>query len=308
MVFLWTPRRDALKKGKTPPGINFVLQGKSELSALWEQKGGGLTTHQLKQTKLAMKDIHIAPNCFQPRVHERFKWEIDQHVAYLGQHLPELPRILLFPIDGRSIVLDGHCTLEAWRLSMTTDSARVIPVDYFTHVGKGEKKRPAAFNDALKESIARNAANKLQLSAGTKFEVAWDMVTYSEDQHGCFSNREIAKTAGISHPTVATMVATLKTYPKGGDYDPRAGKWRDHIKRGLPEWDDSKEEEQAVKWRDRLLKMFGGVPGRIPHVFMRALELAWPTATFTRMLARVEAEDLSQAEDWEPEVSSEADF
>jgi hypothetical protein len=279
---------------------------------LWEQKGAGLTTSQLAQTKLALNDFYIAPNCFQPRVHERMRHEIEQHIDYLGKHLTELPRILLFAIDGKSVVVDGHCTLEAWRRATSLAAAkhRTVPVDYLTHIGKGKDgKRPATFNDALKASVARNSANKLLLSDSTKREAAWDMVRYSEEQHGCYSNREIAKAAGISHPTVATMVKTLALYPKGGEYDPRGGTWRDHLKRGLPEWNETREEEQAVKWRDRLLKVFGTVPGRIPHVFIRALELAWPTATFTRMLNRAEVEDLTEAGDIElPLVMSESDF
>jgi hypothetical protein len=271
--------------GKISPSVTECHDPPAVLCSLWEMKGGGRTTAQLAMRRAALNEFVVAPNTFQPRITAESEFEVAAHVKVLRDHLERLPPILVFPIDGRLFVLDGHCRLEAWRGALSTDKARAIPIKTFKEVGG----KPATFSDALCVSVAANSKDQLPLTSQEKLEGAWRLAIYSDSQAGCFSTRLIESKTGASKSTVATMMATLKASPLGSEGDPREMTWREY-RRGLvpsTEWTDEKHANLVRDVARRTRKEFGPFPNRQPQVFAEGVATAYPRMDFARTLLSI---------------------
>lgn len=266
------------------PTLNLQTISVSDLAALYDRNGSGLTPAQLQQTRVPLGTLKTAPKVFQPRDMADRKWVKDRHIDVLVKSLRDAGKfdhIDVFAIDGARIVVDGHCRLEAYRKAGWKASDQV-PVRHLR----------GTFADALTASASMNSKDKLALTIDEKAEAAWRMVRFAEHAK-CYSLRHIAEKTGIGKSTVGTMRHILTDQL---DFDPREFPWRDVKRRlrGEVSYDEDWEEKWARAFAERLRKHFGEKPNLHPHVFLEAIELAYPRA-FSEMLdalARERHDDL----------------
>ncbi len=238
------------------------------LSKLFETHGPGLTGPQLKQTRVPLGALRIAPRVFQPRDMNDATWTKQQHIDLLVKQLEHgrsLDNIDVFPVNGIRFVVDGHCRVQAYRKAGREDSDS-IPVRHFV----------GSFGEALRLPAKLNSKDKLSFTRAEKLEAAWRMVCY--DEHGKqYSVRGIADDAGIGHSTVANMRAAL-TEPLG--FDPRGRTWAEVLsgRRGETEYSEGWEDKLSQAWAVRLRKTFGDKPDKQQEIFVWALQRAYPRA------------------------------
>jgi hypothetical protein len=243
--------------------------GVDELEALLRDHGSGLSEAQLRQTRVPLGALEVLPQVFQPRMEGDKPWEKERHRVALTQAVKRrgaLDPIVIFPVAGRRIVVDGHCRLEAYRRAGWKES-RKVPVRYLA----------GTLGDALMAAAETNSKDKQTWTPDEKKEYAWRLVKFDEGR-GCFSLRDIARTTGAGKSTVGIMRAALDgSVP----FDPRGMTWGEvkAKRRGLTPDDqaiDAWHERQRVEWANRLHKTFGDKPNGQPELFLGALEEAYP--------------------------------
>lgn len=233
-----------------------------ELSGLFDVQGHGLTEAQMRQTREPLGRLHVAPRVFQPRILAEKPWEKDKHVDSLRQSVKQrrdLDPIIVFPVAGKRIVVDGHCRLEAYKLAKR-HGKRGVPVRYL----KG------TFADALGRAAEANSKDKLPLTYREKAEAAWKLVLFSE-QRRCYSLREIEGKTGVSKSTVAKMRALLESTDLPANT--RGMTWWEarHIGQPEREIDESWREKLVTDVAKRLLKELGPLLGKSPDIVIDAM-------------------------------------
>jgi hypothetical protein len=240
----------------------------SELEALHAERGSGLTEAQLAQTRAPLASLHVAPHVFQPRNMKDKPWEKERHIgnlAKIAKHPKQaLDPIVVLPIAGLRIVVDGHCRLEAYRAAGRAASVSV-PVRHLRET----------FPAALVFAASSNSKDKLALSYWEKAEKAWQLVKFNEGR-GCYSQRDISSNTGISRGTVQNMQTRLS----GTDAETvRPLLWSEVLRRdrGAEEqkYDEGWEENAAQEWAVKLRKAFGDKPNAQPGIWRRAVEIAY---------------------------------
>jgi hypothetical protein len=234
-----------------------------ELAAQFAEHGTGLSEAQLSQTRISLGSLFVAPMVFQPRNMDEKSWEKSKHIGNLakiaGHPKQELHAIVVFPIAGAWIVIDGHCRLEAYRKA----KAAKAPVKRFR----------GTFAEALAHAAASNSKDKLALSYWEKAEMAWRLVKFSE-AHACYSQRDISRDTGVSKSTIQKMQIRLLEV----DADAvRPLSWAEVLKmsRPEPERNDDWRDKLAKEWAERLRKTFGDKPNTQPEVWQQALQQAY---------------------------------
>lgn len=240
-----------------------------ELEALFEEFGHGLSQDVMEQKKAPLGEIETAPGVFQFRDPSQKAWKKEKHVKELVTTLKRqeayFDPILLFPINGFRLVLDGHCRLEAYRTAGLDEKTRV-PITYFQ----------GSFSEALTHPASENSKNKLPLTHEEKLEAAWRLVLYDEDR-GNYSLREVSRVSGVGKSTVGNMRAVLRDDGELG-FDPRRHSWKE-VKRGRAEErevPDDWQEKRSRKWAYNLRKTLGRKPNETPECLFHALEEAYP--------------------------------
>lgn len=264
----------------------------TDLEALWKERGSGLTPASLKQTRVDLGKLKVAPKVFQPRDKNEEPWVKEKHIGTLVESLRAgnvLDHIDVFPIAGEYIVVDGHCRLQAYTLARWRGK---VPV----RILKG------SFDDAIQLASEANLKGKLPLTSAEKIERAWSLVLFDEQRGQQFSTRQVAKASGASHGTVSNMRRKLNEFPKGSPDDPRGKTWKEVLRdeRGGADFDEEWQSKLRHEWALRLRRAFGDKPDKTPDIFTAAIEEAYPRA-FAGMLEQAvrlhpeEAEDLREA-------------
>ncbi|HEX5439171.1 MAG TPA: ParB/RepB/Spo0J family partition protein [Gemmatimonadaceae bacterium] len=249
--------------------VNWANATSTELAARWEAEGHGLTDALLKQTRATLTTLHVAPKVFQPRDLQEQSWKKEQHIRNLVSAIRQgaaLDPIVVFPIAGARIVVDGHCRLLAYQQAGRRGK---VPVQYLR----------GSFADALLFSAEANSKDKLPLTKAEKLEAAWRLVLY-DGARGVYTLRDIATKTGVSKSTVDNMKTYLQESPAGSANDPRGGTWADAkgARRDELEYDERWEERLVSDWADRLKDTFGDKPMKMPVTFIEALRRAYPRA------------------------------
>lgn len=173
-----------------------------------EHGAGTLTEADLNEKYARAGDLYTALNTFQPRLSWETPWVVDAHIRDLMKAAKQrgkegLAPIIVFPIDGLRVVIDGHCRLFAYLMNEEAEDT-VVPVEHFR----------GTFHEALLAASASNAQDKLSLTKAAKAEMAWRIVVYEEGQRIQSSLRAIERATGCSKSVVGIMRKCLKRYPK----------------------------------------------------------------------------------------------
>lgn len=241
--------------------------GPEELEKAYKQYGACIRRSELGATSVPLGMIKTAPKVFQCRQMENQTFRKQRHIEQLARaveaHDQLLDPILLFPVVGYRLVVDGHCRLRAYH-EAGLPTSREVPAEYFT----------GTFSDALVKAASSNSKDKLPLSTEEKLEAAWRLVLFNEER-GCYSYREIAQSSGVSSSTVGNMNAVLDEHL---GFDPRLETWKNvkRLKRGSVGVTTGFEDRLANDWACRLRKEFGKKPDNQKEVFFGALEIAYP--------------------------------
>jgi hypothetical protein len=212
-------------------------------------------------------------------------WEKERHITTLSkvarQPNATLDPIIVFPVAGMRIVVDGHCRREALVKAKWNASA-AVPV----------KHLKCNFAEALAYSASSNAKDKLALSYFEKSEKAWQLVCFN-DGRNCYTGRSISRVTGVGKSTVFNMHKRLSLSDKE---EVKALLWKDVLRkdRGVDEtpYDQEWEDKTAQEWAVRLRKAFGEKPNAQPQVFRKALEIAYRW-------------DVSSGDEWDDEQNDE---
>lgn len=220
-----------------------------ELQALWDGKptdsvalsdGSGAFP-----SRLPLKSISLLPSVFQCRFGANEKTGVTTdgkaHVAGLAAELnasaaKELDPITVMRIDGKTILIDGHHRLHAYKAAKRSE----IPVEYFS--GKGGPQT------ALLKVGAENRKTKLTMSAGDRSQWAWEL-TKAE----CYSKSEIRAGSGVSTGTVSTMRTRLGEYQSKGEPLPEL--WINAMPKRV--FDHESASVQAREWAQKLSQAVG---------------------------------------------------
>lgn len=196
--------------------------------------------------RLPLRNVVLAPEVFQCR--DRFNpkngvtKEGGAHVAGMVGHLKgsstaDLDPVTILRVGGRSILIDGHHRLAAYKTARRTD----IPVQYFTKGG------PAT---ALLNCGAENQKTKLTMTALDRSQWAWELVKAKR-----YSKAEESRASGASERTIATMRSALKRMEADGEPVPE--QWRGVIAKEYQDGDGKKAQEQAREWAAGLSQLVG---------------------------------------------------
>ncbi len=239
-----------------------------DLEALWKEQGAGFADTVLQQTRASLSTLKLSPKTFQPRDPTEEMPGKEAHIRTLAEAAKRdlLDPILVLPIAGIRVVLDGHCRVEAYREAFKKKSTKV-PIRYFR----------GTFAEALLEAGALNSKDKLRLTTSEKAEQAWKLVLFDEGRSQ-YTVRDIAASSGISKSTVARMRKILREdFPA---FDPRKSSWREvleYLNRDRV-IDDTWEAKLVHDWARRAIKTFGPKAGQQPDILLKALGLAYPDA------------------------------
>jgi hypothetical protein len=151
-----------------------------------------------KHLKLKLDDLLVAePGVFQHRLFTRQNiFESQENTLTLAKALKErgvpLEPLLVFPVEDRFYVMDGHHRLAAYQ---TVSWKKQIPVEVFE----------GSFEEAHREALKRNSRNKLSMTKREKSEAAWRLV-----KEGIHSKSEIADASTVGSRTVGNMRVVWK--------------------------------------------------------------------------------------------------
>jgi hypothetical protein len=240
----------------------------AELLELFEKYGAGLNDGSLSQTRARLSMIHVAPNVFQPRgTPEELGWREEEHIETLARVVRaghSLEPITLWPVGGTRYVVDGHCRLEAYRRA-GREASDWVPVRHL---------RDTSFPEAVILSLDANSRDKLSLTEVNKTEGAWRLLRIN--QAGSYwTQREIARSAGVSRTTIQTMVKALRVLLEKGE-DPNEWTWA--------EVRNDRKQEPSEKWRENQMRAaqkvlrntWGRWPDNRPEDAAEAYDGAYP--------------------------------
>jgi len=198
---------------------------------------------KIKPERVEIGSIHTDA-AFQPRNARlppfkdwgRMKKTSQQHTEVLTRKLEDgrnLAPILVARIDGQLFVIDGHHRLDAYsRAKRACIPARI---------------RDSTKKQAVRASLAVNCDFvKLPMHPEQCREAAWQCIALLTHQgkHELpqgISRRDIGRTFGVSHDTIATMTKRLE-YVNAADFPPEAC----HPGTGWPHW----KYVKGNAWRD----------------------------------------------------------
>lgn len=187
--------------------------------------------HPARPYQLLLREIGTDPEKFQWRIPQFNKVDSSEHIRTLvralrGTEQPFEP-LLVFLIEDRYYVVDGHHRLEAYRKARWK---RPIPVRVFE--GSLDEARLAALEGNIKD--------KLRMSGPEKREAAWKLVREVK-----LSKGEIVKRGLASEGTVSTMRKVLQKLKRDG-IDPTGLSW---IKARLAGVD--RNDVDAEDWKEK---------------------------------------------------------
>lgn len=123
---------------------------------------------KLGETRVPLRKLAVAPHVFQPRNFDEEPWEKERHIENLSKVIRqgrELDPILVYPVCGFLVVLDGHLRLEAYRdAGLSPDDE--LPVELFG----------GTVIEARLWSLEANSKDKLSLTKTEKLEAAWQLM------------------------------------------------------------------------------------------------------------------------------------
>jgi len=207
--------------------------------------------------KLQLSEIIVVPKLFQPRRVDSELVEDERHIEALIKTIEkghELDPILVMPIKGNHVCIDGHHRIKAYQRAKIT----MIPAEIFT----GE------FREGWAQCIEGNIKDKLPMSTKDKMEATWSMYILTG-----FTWEEIKLKTKAGHGSLGRMADVKKRLIAKG-LDPSSLTWeqaRSGDKEGEPLTDDQME---AIKkeWAGRLAKTFGTKISDSPDIFAGALK------------------------------------
>lgn len=222
-----------------------------------------------REKRLAtLGSIAEAPEVFQPRLGDPQGRTIRQHVETLAQVVRAgraLDPILVYPVAGFRVVLDGHLRLRAYR-EAGLSAEDTVPVEHFS----------GTVLEARLRSLSANSKDKLPLSSEEKYEAAWGLMKDREGQ-GKPSYAAIIEAAQVSKGLLSKMGQVLEE-PDALPFDPRAHSWKE-VKRKQKadgDYDSEWEDRLADKWAGKLKSVLGDRPNTQDRVFWKAVERAYP--------------------------------
>jgi hypothetical protein len=280
--------------------------------------------------KLPLKAIHVEELVFQQRGEDRTIFSSSRrHVDNLADFLKANPKAELDPLTiwwsgARWIVIDGHHRLKAYQQVQGEEAAhrvvKALPVEAFT----------GTLNAAILRSAEGNTKDKLPMTFEEKADCAWRMVCLprADDGSEAFTKSQIAKSAGVSERTVASMrkvrkelaqkIAAGEFWGVSDDFSERTPApelgtlcWgrAQAMNEGEGDANDKNDEwcmAEARRWAEKLARTLGKKPVEQPGLMALAL-LAISPVMVKHMLSdpawfdiRNEVEEderLSEAED-----------
>lgn len=216
--------------------------------------------------ELPIREIYVDRPTFQWRVPKFNKVESAEHLRALVRVLKStgepLEPLLVYPMNGRFFVIDGHHRLDAYRKARWK---RPIPVKVFE----------GTYDDARLAALTGNTKDKLRLSGPEKREAAWKLVN-----EGKLSKAEIVKLGVASDGTIAFMRRVRNKLIAEGK-DPTKLSWIE-ARWGTSDFsvDDQEawKEKKAQKIVDALLKAkIGQGLAKDPDVTALALQMLNPS-------------------------------
>lgn len=134
-----------------------------ELAVLYKEAGHGLTDEEMSRTQVPLERLEVAPEAFQFRMQHDRSGETERHLRRLVQALKRqdgyLDPLLLFALDSRRIVLDGHCRLLAY-LRADLEPSTEVPVRYFQGAFSEALTRPALENSKVKLGLLSRSGSR----------------------------------------------------------------------------------------------------------------------------------------------------
>lgn len=230
------------------------------------RKDAGHEAQPGQPTELPLNAIATVAVLFQPRDVDAAWLATDSHVKALTEAVKNKGADVFDPLtvwwSGKQwYLIDGHHRLMALRKAkaehpkLKFDAVRVT---VFT----------GNLHEAIAQSAALNAKDKLAMRKEDKLERAWKLVCLDEA-----TKSQIQDATTISEGTVATMRRRRKELAERGD-DPLDWSWLDAKSDKPPAApDDDWVEAQARNWVRRLAKAFHTKLIDQPEIAARALEL-----------------------------------
>jgi hypothetical protein len=222
---------DPMQGGETKPEL---VKQYEDLERRWKPFEGD------RPGKLPLPLIALLPDLFQPR-----RGICENHVGDLRRVLvrgAELDPVVVLPVAGQWVLLDGHHRVEAYRRER--GGKALISVEVFMGTPK----------EALMVPGRRNSKAKLPMSGAERSEEAWKHV-----RMGRLTIKETEQTCGVGHATVSRMGKRKRELIAEGK-DPWDTSWR-ALLAGRKDMDDSDREAwvdaQVVKQAEKLHKAFG---------------------------------------------------
>ena len=254
-----------------------------ELRELHRRAGPGLAKETLRfDKKIKPELLYTAPHLFQPRTANGAM--VEDHIRKLTKSMlnsnEKGTAIIVFAVDGKRLVIDGHCrlkaALEAKRLAKGQAAEgrfKTVPIRHFE----------GSVDEAVREAAAKNSRDKLRLTPKEKIENAWALVKQGVEG----SAAEIARQCDVSERSIRNMRKRWRELLK---FDEER---REKTGRGLPDfagisWGRAKtikafeellngrNEFDVEDWKrqkaDRLVKEL--VKTRLPQIGREQLEVA----------------------------------
>lgn len=201
--------------------------------------------------------IEVCPALFQPR-----GGLTEHHIQALLRALRqdgELEPILVIQIGRKTVVVDGHHRLEAYKAA----KRKAVPVTYFT----------GNLDQAVLVGGTNNSRVKLPMNGIERQDFAWRLVTLGS----AYSKRDIVRASGVSDGQVGNMRrAATKLGPEAKRFtswflarEAALGKEQEEWS---PEDREVWEEEQAQLLAEKLSRAWGPRGIRHPQIAAMALE------------------------------------
>jgi hypothetical protein len=196
--------------------------------------------------RLTLRSIEVLPSVYQARAEGREtpRGLADKgHAAKLASLLKDvdidLEPITVLKVGRRTILIDGHHRLEAYRSQRRKD----IPVKWFI----GSPK------EALLEAGRENSKIRLSMTAGERGEWAWELVCT-----GLYSISLIVAGSGVSKRQVSNMRKARKRFQEAGQDVP--AKWASVLREA---WDDEDGSGETLKGKELIEKWVKNLNGAV---------------------------------------------
>jgi hypothetical protein len=223
--------------------------------------------------ELHPSEIQVRPELFQPREFSFGLHKTDEdHVKKLARAISirgELDPVVVIKLGKKFVCVDGHHRLEAYKIEKWTQS---IKCEWFG----------GTVREAIDESVARNAKDRLNVPQADRLEQAWKRTLL-----GWGSKAEVARLCGVGDGTVAHM---RRVMARGREKSELGDEFRRRLGLSLNEtsWAQAKliyqgaeaneidDELRAERLARRINSRLTNLLSRDPKVTARALELYDP--------------------------------